>query len=605
MKHILISASGILVFSLFGFAPFVFATVPPSLLLSAAGSGDNVQLTVAGDPNVSVLLSYTQTGSGPQIVSLGTTNSSGSFSTIVSSATYGLTSGTLVTAILNGTSGPKSPAVAWPAVTSANSLTLSQNAIVVSAGSSSSITATNPGSAALYVSNNSNASIANVSISGTQVTISGNTAGSTTVTLCQVGNTTNCPSVYVTVEQAGAGQLSLSQTNASVVSGQNLPITISGGNGVYQVTNNSNANIIQASVSGSVLTLSTGATSGSSSITICSSDNALCGVVVATAGSASSIAISFSTSAPTVSINQSTTVNIYGPAGVQFYVSSNSNPSVAQANLSGTVLTLTGIAVGSSSISVCASTGTCASLTVTVQGVATGGNITLSQNAVSILSGQNMNITVSGGEQPYLIAGGTASVSQETLNGNTLTIYGVATGTSAVNVCSAGGGCIRLTVTVNGGGTSAASTVTSASPSVVPVVSPTAVSAVTPAAPVIPAYIFTTYLAPGSTGSEVTELQKVLVAQGLLSAAPNGYYGAQTKAAVAKFQAAHSISQLGIVGPATRTALNRIESPLASSESPANASIANMTLIELKAEVQTLQSELTQALNRISQLTGQ
>ena len=36
---------------------FAFATVPPTISLSATGSGDNVQVTVYGDPNVSVLLS--------------------------------------------------------------------------------------------------------------------------------------------------------------------------------------------------------------------------------------------------------------------------------------------------------------------------------------------------------------------------------------------------------------------------------------------------------------------------------------------------------------------------------------------------------------------
>ena len=89
--------------------PSTFATIPPTLALAATDSGDNVQITVTGDPNVSVLLSYTVAGSGPQIYSLGTTNGSGSFTTVVSSATLNLTSGTLVTAILNGTGGPMSP----------------------------------------------------------------------------------------------------------------------------------------------------------------------------------------------------------------------------------------------------------------------------------------------------------------------------------------------------------------------------------------------------------------------------------------------------------------------------------------------------------------
>lgn len=653
------------------FVPSVFATVPPTLTLSATNSGDNVQVTVTGDPSSSVLLSYIEAGYGPTITSLGSTDVNGNFTTVISSAGYNLTAGTLVTAIIGSTSGPKSPTIAWPVVSAAaNSLSLSQNAVVVNAGSSVTLAASNLGSGALYVANNSNSSIANVGISGSQVTISGNISGSTTVTLCPVGNTVSCPTVYVTVEPAGAGQLPFSQSSVSVVSGQNLPITMSGGNGVYQILNNSNASVIQASISGSVLTVSTGASSGSSSITVCTSDMALCGVVVATAGSAGSVATTFSNSAPVISLNQSTTVNIYGPSGVQFYVSSNSSPAIVQANLSGTTLTLTGIAAGSSSISVCSTTGTCTSLTVTVQDISTGANIALSQNTVSVLSGQNIGITVSGGEQPYTIVGGTSSISQETLSGNTLTVYGISSGTSSVNVCSSGGGCVPLTVTVNGTGTtvvtpfsmsqtslslaiggSAVVTLygsgsyylsSNAGPSVavVAVSGSTAtvaglssgstnavicesggscstlsvtVSGTQPQTTVVsspaatPAYTFTQYLAPGAAGADVTALQNLLVSEGYLSATPTGYYGSLTVNAVTKFQAAHGIEQLGVVGPATRAALNTIENANASSGSSAvtSTSIASMSLSQLQAEVQSLESQLTQVLNRIAQLTGQ
>ena len=602
MKYIFtsLSVSSLILVGLLSFAAPAAASIPPYLILSPTGSSDNVQVSVTGDPNVSVLLSYTKVGAGAQITSIGSTDSTGSFSLVVSSATYGLTSGAPVTAILNGTGGLKSQTVAWPTVTSASSVTLSQNAVVVNVGSSVTLTATNLGGTALYISNNSNSSIANVSISGGQIAISGNTIGSTSVTLCQVGNTTNCPSVYVVVKAAGTGQLSFSQTNVSVVSGQNLPITISGGNGSYQILNNSNSSIIQASIAGGVLTLTTGVATGSSSIVVCSSDMALCGVVMATAGSASSVAISFSNGAPVVASGQSVTVNVYGPAGLQFYVSSNSNPSVVQANFSGTTLTLTGITAGTSSVALCSTTSTCATLTVTVQAAITGGNLTLSQNTLSILAGQSFNITISGGTQPYTLSGGTSAISQETLNGTTLTVYGVAGGISSINVCSAAGGCMLLVVTVNG--PAAVIPVTTPAVTSTPVPSTTVT---TPSVPAAPVYVFAKYLAPGSAGSDVTELQKMLAQEGFLKAAPNGYYGAQTKAAVLKFQAAHGMSQLGVVGPSTRSALNQLVGASTATGGTIDATIANMSLAELKAEVQLLQSKLTLALGRITQLTGQ
>lgn len=71
-------------------------------------------------------------------------------------------------------------------------------------------------------------------------------------------------------------------------------------------------------------------------------------------------------------------------------------------------------------------------------------------------------------------------------------------------------------------------------------------------------YTFTEYLAPGSQDSEVLQLQDLLQQQGFLTATPNGYFGDATEAAVIAFQAAHGIEQLGVVGPATRAALNTI-----------------------------------------------
>jgi len=586
---------------LFGGASLAYATIPPALSLIATGSGDNVQINVTGDPNVSVLLYYTESGAGTQITPLGTTNASGSFTTTISSATYGLTSGTAVQAILNGTSGPKSPVVAWPSVTSTNSLTLTPSGMVTSVGQSSSVTATNYSSNALYVSNNSNPSIANVSISGTAITLSGNTPGSTVVTICSVGTTNNCPSVYVVVLASGASQLSLSQTNVSVVSGQNLPVTMSGGNGSYAILNNSNPSVIQASVSGSVLTLSTGSTSGSASITLCSTDNAACGVVTATAGSASSVSLTFSSNAPTVGVGQSTSVNLYGPSGATFYVSSNATPSVVQANLSGTVLTLTGIAAGTSNISICASTGTCNSLTATVSYTATGTNITLSQNTLSLLSGQNANVTISGGTPPYFVTGGNGAIAQESLVSSALTVYGIATGATSVNVCSSGGGCSNLAISINGG--------TSTTVTTTPVVTQPVATAPVVTAPVVstPAVVFTEYLSPGSQDGQVLSLQEFLAQEGYLTATPNGYFGPATQAAVIKFQKANGISPLGIVGPSTRAALNQVENTAATAAAPATFSstaLSTMSLAQLQSEAQTLESELAQVLAQITKIGG-
>ncbi len=71
-------------------------------------------------------------------------------------------------------------------------------------------------------------------------------------------------------------------------------------------------------------------------------------------------------------------------------------------------------------------------------------------------------------------------------------------------------------------------------------------------------YVFSESLRPGQTSDAVLQLQTVLVEQGFLAATPNGHFGPATLAAVKKFQTAHGVSPLGIVGPATRAALNAL-----------------------------------------------
>ncbi|MDR3547636.1 MAG: Ig-like domain-containing protein [Candidatus Pacebacteria bacterium] len=71
-------------------------------------------------------------------------------------------------------------------------------------------------------------------------------------------------------------------------------------------------------------------------------------------------------------------------------------------------------------------------------------------------------------------------------------------------------------------------------------------------------YNFTKNFGIGSRGTDVTQLQLILIADGYLKiTTPTGYFGALTKAAVMKYQAANGISATGFVGPLTRAALNK------------------------------------------------
>lgn len=59
----------------------------------------------------------------------------------------------------------------------------------------------------------------------------------------------------------------------------------------------------------------------------------------------------------------------------------------------------------------------------------------------------------------------------------------------------------------------------------------------------------------GSSGKEVTAIQKALKERGLFTADITGYYGTQTQAAVRKFQRQKGLTVDGIAGPQTLSAL--------------------------------------------------
>jgi len=91
---------------------------------------------------------------------------------------------------------------------------------------------------------------------------------------------------------------------------------------------------------------------------------------------------------------------------------------------------------------------------------------------------------------------------------------------------------------------------------VAPAVYPAQSSVQTAAQTATAAYVFTKPLSVGSSGTEVTELQKRLTSLGYYSGPVTGYYGSLTRAAVIRLQKAHKLTQLGSVGPGTRAVLN-------------------------------------------------
>jgi peptidoglycan hydrolase-like protein with peptidoglycan-binding domain len=131
---------------------------------------------------------------------------------------------------------------------------------------------------------------------------------------------------------------------------------------------------------------------------------------------------------------------------------------------------------------------------------------------------------------------------------------------------SSGGGSSPAPVSSSGGGGGGGYIVIPTVPATTVVATTTATGSgiVTPQVPGVvlgeSTYNFTLNLQLGSKGEDVTQLQNVLIAEGLLQSEATGYFGALTKAALKLYQAKYGISQTGTVGPLTRAQLNKNKS---------------------------------------------
>lgn len=448
MKKSLFLALGVAFLVAFAFSNLALAAAP-TLNLTGSDS-DNVQITVNGDADNNVLLHFTNTSGTSQVQYLGKTNSSGYFSNSVSTSNYSITPESLVYVTVNNQNSEQKT---WPIGsngTSSGALSLSQTGVVMKVGNSLNLSVYNAGSQSIYLLNNTNPQIANVNInSNTQINLMANTYGQTVVTVCSLGTTSNCASVYVTVQNANATALTFSQSTLTVAYGQSATVSILNGSGAYSVVNNSNPSVISSSLSGSTITLTASNNSGTAALTVCSSDMSACGIINASAGTSNSSSLTFNQSSPSVSVGQSLSVAISG--GSNYNISSNSNSNILSASISGSNLMLTGIAPGSGTVTVCASNGNCAALTATVSYASTGGALTLSQTSLWLQAGQAVSVVISGGSMPYNLGiTSNANIFSSSLNNNILTLTGISAGSGSVDVCSAGGACVSLSVLVNG-----------------------------------------------------------------------------------------------------------------------------------------------------------
>jgi len=261
--------------------------------------------------------------------------------------------------------------------------------------------------------------------------------------------------------------------------------------------------------------------------------------------------LGLSSTSLSLNLGESSTITVGVSADLS--IGTNSAPAVATASVSGHQIVIRALSAGTDTVTVCASGLGCNPITVTVLS-SSGSNTTQASFSFSTETGNGSQINLTLGQSLTVPLLGNAShifsVSRNSspaiigasANGATLYLTAAAYGGSNIEVCEFEGTCAIVYVYV-------------AMPTTSPAPTPTPVTPVPTPTPVTRT-VFTTYLKPGSTGTQVRALQTILIKLGYLKHVATGYYGDLTVDAVATLQKKHHLAALGVVGPATRALLN-------------------------------------------------
>jgi len=566
----------------------VDAALVPTFLLGVANNSTQVQVTVIGaDPNAPVTLYYPQNGSYTPL-SLPATDGTGHLSYLVS-ASLAPTVGGLAYVTIDGA---QSQTQVWPSVTgsaapASSGMALSQNYLTVIQGQSSSVTASggNGNLGALSVPADTNPSVAYVSaISGSQISVTGSVPGSATLTVC--GANVGCTSLYVTVQAPSSSStgsqtsgnpaaVSLSPSALTIAVGQNQTVSLSGP-GSYYISAHSNSGIDSTSLSGSILTVG-GSLAGTDLLSVCgtSGNSTSCTTLsVTVTGSATNNStaqptVTFSPSQVNLTVGQSQSSTITGSGLGSYYVSGNSDSAAVSASLTGNTVVLTGVAPGGANVTVCQLGGACGQVYgfvpvsgtsgtpgTTAVSTAAATNLPLALSSFNI-SSNNVNNTFlgTGAALTFTYSFNQAVSSQSImLDGQAVSSYGSGSGPYTSIYTMTGNEGLPLTVSLsfaNANGATGRYGFTFGPSSGTSAGSSAGTSGSNGSS------VFSSYLEVGSTGSQVTALQTRLTALGIYSGPITGTFGGLTEAAVKAYQAKHGLTQLGAVGPATRSLLNQ------------------------------------------------
>lgn len=194
-----------------------------------------------------------------------------------------------------------------------------------------------------------------------------------------------------------------------------------------------------------VLSACGGGSSGNSTNTCVSGIPGLCSTLgVSTGSTGGTTNPSLYTTAPAqVSITPGTNAVYTIGGGNGTYIATSSNTNVITASVNGNSLTVVGVAPGTANIAITDTAGDKVTIAVTTISQAL---FTTAPERVSITPGNSAVYTIGGGSGPYSVTTGNANVATASLTGNSLTVTGVASGTTNIAITDVVGGKVTIAV---------------------------------------------------------------------------------------------------------------------------------------------------------------
>ena len=295
----------------------------------------------------------------------------------------------------------------------------------------------------LYRVNSSNPAIASATVTGSLLSISGLSAGSTSLVISDSLGGTSL--IAVTVPAAGA-LMSTAPSSLTLATGNSGVYTISGGGGTYTATS-SNPGLVSASVSnGSTLTIGAAADTLGGTANVIVTDSAGTSPLVISVTAAT---VQFFTTAPSslvIAAGYSKVFAVFGGAAPYSIV--NTHPSVVAGSISGSTLSIVGSTAGSGTVIVTDAKGVSVPIAVVVSAP---GPLSVSAPGNGVTISTSATYDIVGGVPPFASSSSDLSVAQATIeNANQVRVNAMGAGRATVAVIDSVGTKVSVDVTVPG-----------------------------------------------------------------------------------------------------------------------------------------------------------